>query len=257
MPNLPDARSNSGDSRGSAPLRTGCSSPVGASARSLGPTGPDRRGRSAAVHKRMLIATAMAVFLIGGSATATATVRGASSSPRPALPPHASTGSFVRSSGPDRADREKIQTAARLRSTALAPRRTARFRAFAAELGLGVLVSIHPLRPGRCATAVTYLYNNLLDLEDAYPGENWNPLRRAVAKEPSTRACTPRPQTPRFISRPREFSLSTTAAPASARSFDFNSAGWTAAAAGRSSATVSTIAANRGYVIAPQRGVQP
>jgi hypothetical protein len=128
----------------------------------------------------MLTATAIAAFLIGGSAT----VRGASVSPRPALPPHASTASFARSPRPDRADREKIQTAARLRSTALAPHRTARFRAFAAELGLRVLVSIHPLRPGRCATAVIYLYNNLLDLENAYPGENWKPLRRAVAEEP-------------------------------------------------------------------------
>ncbi|MGZ6617265.1 MAG: hypothetical protein ACXVFQ_22930 [Solirubrobacteraceae bacterium] len=40
---------------------------------------------------------------------------------------------------------------------------------------------------------MTYLYNNLLDLENAYPGENWNPLRQAVAKEPPIRACAPRP----------------------------------------------------------------
>jgi hypothetical protein len=148
----------------------------------------------------MLTATAIAALLIGGSAAAAtataaaataATARGASASPRPALPPHAVTGSFARSPRPDRADREKIQTAARLRTTALARHRTARFRAFAAELGLRVLVSIHPLRPGRCATAVIYLYNNLLDLDNAYPGENWNPLRRAVAREPSTRACAP------------------------------------------------------------------
>jgi hypothetical protein len=37
------------------------------------------------------------------------------------------------------------------------------------------------------------VYNNLLELENAYPGENWNPLRRAVAKEPSIQACAPRP----------------------------------------------------------------
>jgi hypothetical protein len=82
-----------------------------------------------------------------------------------------------------------------LRNLALKPHRTAHFRAFAAHLGLKELVSIHPLRPGRCATAVTYLYNNLLDLDNAYPGENWTPLRRAVAKEPSTHACAPRPST--------------------------------------------------------------
>jgi hypothetical protein len=140
----------------------------------------------------VLTATAIAAVLIGISATTA--VSSASASPRPALPPHASTASAARSTRPDRADREKIQTAARLRAAALAPHRTARFRAFAAYLGLTELVSIHPLGPGRCATAVTYLYNNLLDLENAYPGENWNPLRRAVAKQPSIHACAPRPE---------------------------------------------------------------
>jgi hypothetical protein len=133
----------------------------------------------------VLTATAIAAVLIGISATTA--VSSASASPRPALPPHASTASAARSTRPDRADREKIQTAARLRAAALAPHRTARFRAFAAYLGLTELVSIHPFGPGRCATAVTYLYN-------AYPGENWNPLRRAVAKQPSIHACAPRPK---------------------------------------------------------------
>jgi hypothetical protein len=139
----------------------------------------------------VLTATAIAAVLIGGSATTA--VSSASSSRRPAVAPRASTASAARSPRPDRADWEKIQTAARLRSTALAPHRTARFRAFAAYLGLSELVSIHPLGPGRCAIAVTYLYDNLLDLENAYRRENWNPLRRAVAKQPSIHACAPRP----------------------------------------------------------------
>jgi hypothetical protein len=79
---------------------------------------------------------------------------------------------------------------------ALARHRTARFRSFAASLGLSQLASIHPLAPGRCLTAVIDLSNNLLDLENAVPGENWNPLRRAVAKEPSIRACAPRHKAP-------------------------------------------------------------
>jgi hypothetical protein len=98
-----------------------------------------------------------------------------------------------RSSRPDRADWQKIKNAVRLRTMALAPHHIARFRAFAAELGLRELVSIHPLAPGRCATAAKYLYNNLLDLDNAFPHENWTPLRRAVAKEPSIEACAPRP----------------------------------------------------------------
>lgn len=95
-------------------------------------------------------------------------------------------------SRPNRADWQKIEAAASLRRMALAPHRTARFRAFAAELGLRELLTIHPLARGRCLTAVRYLYNNLLDLSNAFPGENWIPLRRAVAREPSIQACAPR-----------------------------------------------------------------
>ena len=154
------------------------------------PPAPHKPARARPVHRRTLTATAIAAIVIGSPATAA--VSDVSGSSRPARP-HTSTGSAARSSRPNRADWEKLKNAARLRTMALAPHRTARFRAFAADLGLSELVTIHPLAPGRCATAVTYLYNNLLDLENAYPGENWTPLRRAVAKELSIAACAPRP----------------------------------------------------------------
>ena len=137
------------------------------------------------VRTRMLTAAAIAAALIGTSATAASSV---AASPRPALPPHTAT----RSSRPDRADWEKIKSAARLRDLGLAPHRTAHFRSFAGFLGLSQLEMIQPLAPGRCKSALTYLYGNLLDLEDAHRGENWAPLRRFVAKEPSIRACAPR-----------------------------------------------------------------
>jgi hypothetical protein len=144
----------------------------------------------------MLIAIVIAAVLIGS--TATAAVSGAAGPSRPVRPPHAPTGDAARSSRPNRTDWEKIENAARLRTMALAPHRTSRFRAFAAYLGLRELASIHRIAPGRCAIAVTYLHNNLLDLGNAYPGENWTPLRRAVAKEPSIHSCAPRPPRPRF-----------------------------------------------------------
>lgn len=133
----------------------------------------------------MLTATAIAAVLIGSSATTASSV---SASPRPALPPHTAT----RSSRPDRADWEKIKSAAWLRDLGLAPHRTAHFRSLAGYLGLSQLEMIQPLAPGRCQVALTYLYGNLLDLRDAEPGENWAPLRRFVANEPSIRACAPR-----------------------------------------------------------------
>lgn len=93
---------------------------------------------------------------------------------------------------PDKADWQRIEAAAKLRRIGLAPHRTARFRAFAGFMGLNQLRELHPLAPGPCRRALTYLYGNLLDLQDAHPGENWTPLRRLVAREPSIRACAPR-----------------------------------------------------------------
>ena len=122
------------------------------------------------MHWRTLTAIVIAAVLTGTAAT-TAT----------ALPRR-----------PNKAGWQKIQTAAHLRHTALARHRSARFRSFTAMLGLEQLDSVQPLAPGRCQTAVIDLHNNLLDLQDAIAGEDWNPLRRAVAKEPSIRACAPR-----------------------------------------------------------------
>jgi hypothetical protein len=126
-----------------------------------------------------------------GSGTAAALALGRSAPRHPGVGGVFSTVPAPRAR-PDRADWQKIQAAAHLRDLALEPHRSAHFRSFSAFLGLSELVTIHPLAPGPCATAVVYLYNNLLDLHNAEPGENWNPLRRAVAKEPSIRACAPR-----------------------------------------------------------------
>jgi hypothetical protein len=130
------------------------------------------------VRRCILTAVVLAVAFLASSA--------------PAAISRTSTSLGARPSRPDHADWIKIKTAAGLRTLALAPHRTPRFRAFAAFLGLTQLASIHPPGPGRCLIAVTYLYNNLRDLENAYPGENWDPLRSIVAKEPSIRACAPR-----------------------------------------------------------------
>ncbi len=145
------------------------------------------------MHRHTLTATAIAALIMGSTATAAVSRVSVSLRFAPAHGPHSSMASAPRSPRPDKAGWMKIQTASRLRRLALAPNRTAHFRAFAAIVGLSELVSIRPLAPGRCLTAVTDLYNNLLDLKNAYPGENWRPLRRAVATEPSIDACAPRP----------------------------------------------------------------
>jgi hypothetical protein len=84
-----------------------------------------------------------------------------------------------------------VRSAAQLRAMALAPGRTAAYRSFAARMGLEELLGLRPIRRGRCADAVLYLYNNLLDLHDASPGEDWRPLRHLVRMQPSLSVCKP------------------------------------------------------------------
>jgi hypothetical protein len=107
-------------------------------------------------------------------------------------PPRHTVAHAPRPSRLDAADWITVQNVVRLRTMALAPGRTALYRSFAAYMGLGALLSLHPVRPGRCATAVSYLYDNLLDLHDAYPGEDRRPLRRLIRKQPSLNVCAPK-----------------------------------------------------------------
>jgi hypothetical protein len=87
---------------------------------------------------------------------------------------------------------ETVRQVVRMRGQALAPRRTALYRSFAAYIGLQGLIGLRPVLPGHCAVAILYLYNNLRDLHNAYPGENWRPLRLLIRKEPSLQACAPK-----------------------------------------------------------------
>lgn len=153
------------------------------------PEATGRQSRIFAVHLRTVTVTAVTAVLVGGSATAAVSqVRPSQRSVQTRGP----VGSAARPARPDKADWEKIRAAAQLRRIGLARHRTAHFRAFAGYMGLSELREIHPLAPGPCRRALTYLYGNLLDLQDAHPGENWTPLRRFVAREPSIRACAPR-----------------------------------------------------------------
>jgi hypothetical protein len=136
---------------------------------------------------RTLTVTALTAVLVAIAAAGTSQ---ALPSRRPAQ--HRSMASTHRRERPDRTDWETIKAAAQARNLGLARHRTAHFRALAGYMGLNELATIRPLAPGRCRDAVRALYGNLLDLANAHPGENWEPLRRFVANEPSIRACAPR-----------------------------------------------------------------
>jgi hypothetical protein len=134
------------------------------------------------------------VTLMAGTIVAIAVTGGGhAAAPAPARTAALPAAPRRRSTRPTAAGWETIKAAAHVRRLALGPHRTAHYRAFAAYMGLSGLVGLAPILPGRCAVAVRYLYDNLLDLLHAYTGEDWAPLRRAVATEPSLRSCAPRP----------------------------------------------------------------
>jgi hypothetical protein len=92
-----------------------------------------------------------------------------------------------------------IKVAVRVRDRALFQKTDWRTKSLAAALALRTLLTVR-MAPGRCATFVTLLYGNLLDLHEAYPGEDWRPLIRLVRRQPTLRgSCSrraPRPPAP-------------------------------------------------------------
>jgi hypothetical protein len=116
---------------------------------------------------------------------------GASRPTTPSQPPPHPAARAPRQSRLDAADWATVHNVVRLRTMALAPGRTATYRSFAAYMGLTALLHLHPVRPGRCAIAISYLYDNLLDLHNAYAGENWRPLRRLIRTQPLLNVCAP------------------------------------------------------------------
>lgn len=133
---------------------------------------------------RKKYALVAAVVVAGAAGTSIAISAGGRGGPTPVLE--------ARQSDPQPANWDLIQTAASLRQNALGLHRTAFHRSFAAYMGLSALLQIRHRLRGPCATAVSYLYDNLLDLHDAYTGEDWTALRQAVAREPSLHVCAPR-----------------------------------------------------------------
>jgi hypothetical protein len=149
------------------------------------------------VAPRLPRATRIGLTALGAAVALTVTIvivapTGTSRPTTPSQPPRTTVAHAPRPSRLDAADWTTVQNVVRLRTMALAPGRTALYRSFAAYMGLTALLGLHPVRPGRCATAVSYLYDNLLDLHDAYPGEDWRPLRRLIRKQPPLSVCAPK-----------------------------------------------------------------
>lgn len=60
-----------------------------------------------------------------------------------------------------------------------------RRKAGAAYYGLLAMMTLHAMEPGPCASLVTHTYAELMDLRDAYRGEDWSPMVAVVRSDPS------------------------------------------------------------------------
>jgi hypothetical protein len=54
----------------------------------------------------------------------------------------------------------------------------------------------HKLRPGNCATFVAHVYSELMDLSQAYAGEDWRPMFVVVAHDRSVASQCKAPSLP-------------------------------------------------------------
>ena len=95
---------------------------------------------------------------------------------------------------PDASNYNVIVAAVAARSQAL-HLRAWNEKAYAAELALRTLITLAgQIRTGKCAGFVAHIYDELTDLSQAYPGEDWRPLVAMVAHDPSVASqCKPAP----------------------------------------------------------------
>jgi len=126
------------------------------------------------IHRVLPIAVAvLAAGCGGGGASST----GSTSSPS------VRAGPALLGPWPSAADYTTIKAAVAVRDHALYRETDWRRKSLTAALGLQTLITVR-VGPGPCATFVTSLYGNLLDLHEAYRGEDWRPLIRYVRHQP-------------------------------------------------------------------------
>jgi hypothetical protein len=154
----------------------------------------DSPNTAATTRPHSLFATAVRRFSIfAACATITACASATSTRPpaRPAPAKTVAAAEQTRSRWPDLANYNAIIVAVKVRDQAL-HLKAWNEKAYAAQLALGTLVTLEgSMLPGRCARFVAHIYDELADLSQAYPGENWRPMFDVVAHDPSAASqCT-------------------------------------------------------------------
>ena len=126
------------------------------------------------IQRVLPIAVAVLAAGCGGSASSNRSTGSSADQARP----------VVLAPWPSAADYGTIRAAVAVRDHALFRETDWRIKSLMATLGLQTLVTVR-VGPGPCAAFVTSLYGNLLDLHEAYQGEDWRPLIRYVRRQPT------------------------------------------------------------------------
>jgi hypothetical protein len=131
-----------------------------------------------------------------GNPSASASLGASSSTTTPGAGSALSSAKTPPTPWPSAADYGTIKVTVGVRDRALLRQTDWRTKALSASLALRTLLTVR-VAPGRCAAFVTFLYGNLLDLHEAYPGEDWRPLIRLVRRHPTLRSsCAQRADRP-------------------------------------------------------------
>jgi hypothetical protein len=175
------------------------------------PNPPNTAGRT---RPRSLLATAamrLSVLAACLAVTACGAVTSVRAPARPAARQTAAAARPTPSQWPDPANYNTIIVAVKVRDQALRLKAWNQ-KAYAAQLGLGTLATLAgTMLPGTCARFVAHLYDELTDLSQAYPGENWQPMFVVVAHDPSAASQCSAPRTAHTGPKPTPARTSTPA----------------------------------------------
>jgi hypothetical protein len=177
---------------------------------------PARTGNSpntaGTTRPRSLLATGVTRFSVIAACvavTACASVKSARPRARPAPGQTVAVARQIRSRWPDPANYNAIIVAVKVRDQAL-HLKPWNEKAYAAQLALSTLATLAgSMLPGRCARFVAHLYDELTDLSQAYPGEDWQPMFAVVAHDPTAASQCAAPRGARIGTRgtPSQISL--------------------------------------------------
>jgi hypothetical protein len=164
---------------------------------------PNTGGTTRPGSRFAIRAKRFSVFAACVAVTAGASVASAHPAARPAPRHNVAAARQTPSLWPDLANYRAIVIAVKVRDQALHLRAWNQ-KSYAAQLALETLATLAgTMLPGKCASFVAHIYDELADLSEAYAGENWQPLVEVVAHDPTARSQCSAPRAAHIGPKPK------------------------------------------------------